>query len=206
MDRQVKAERAWLIPYRFREKLGSFEFGVLAALSLDRVLALMREPEPLHRFPNTMAHVFHSAIHRVSSQYAGDASRIWRGNPSSATLVRRFLEFEGAGPKIATMAANILVRDLKISVSDTYSIDISPDVHVRRVLGRLGLTRIEASDEELIYAARKLNPIYPGIFDLSVWEVGRNWCHPQAPECGSCYLERYCPTAMENAKRHKRPV
>jgi len=195
MDRQIKAEKAWFIPHRFREKLGSFEFGVLAALSLDQVLALMSRPEPLHRFPNKMARIFHSAILRIRDQYAGDASRIWRDNPSSATLVRRFLEFEGAGPKIATMAANILVRDLKIPVSDTYSIDISPDVHVRRVFGRLGLARAEASNEELIYTARRLNPTYPGIFDLSVWEIGRDWCHPQAPECWKCYLERYCPTA-----------
>ncbi|MFN8524828.1 MAG: hypothetical protein U0821_17160 [Chloroflexota bacterium] len=89
--------------------------------------------------------------------------------PSSATIVRRFLQFRGAGPKIATMAANILVRDFKIPVSDRYSIDISADVHVRRVFTRLRLIGRDASDEELIYRARELNPAYPGVFDLPIW-------------------------------------
>ena len=50
----------------------------------------------------------------------------------------RRLEFRGAGPKIATMAANLLARHLKVPFSDYYSIDISVDVQVRRVLSRLG--------------------------------------------------------------------
>ena len=195
MDRQISADRAWLIPYLMGERLGWFAFPALADVSLDSVHSLMREPEPLHRFVSQMAKTFFLAIQRIANQYCGDASRIWRGRPSSATLVRRFLEFQGAGPKIATMAANILVRDFKVPVSDTYSIDISPDRHVRRVLFRVGLAREEASNEELIYVARELHPTYPGIFDLSVWEIGRNWCRPRSLNCGSCYLQPHCPTA-----------
>ncbi len=200
MDRQWKAERCWLIPYLVKEKLGSFEFGVLAGLSREKIGAWMSEPEPLHRFPDKMAHIFYLAIQRIADQYSGDASRIWRDSPSSATIVRRLLEFNGAGPKIATMAANILVRDFKIPVSDKYSIDISPDVQVRRAFNRLGLTRDKASNEELIYTARELNPTYPGIFDLPAWEIGRNWCRPRAPECDKCYLQNHCLTANARSR------
>ena len=144
-----------------------------------------------------MADVFYSAVQRIAEEYSGNASRIWRDKPSSATIVRRFMEFNGAGQKIATMGPNILVRDMKISVSDKYSIDISVDAQIRRTFKRLGLVRENASNEELIYRARELNPEYPGIFDLSLWEIGREWCRPQGPECVKCYLNDLCPTAAE---------
>jgi endonuclease III len=142
-----------------------------------------------------MADIFHSAIQQIGEQYSGDASRIWQDRPSSATIVRRFLEFRGAGPKIAAMAANILVRDFKIPVNDKYSIDVSVDVQVRRTFERLRLIRKGASNDELIYAARELNPTYPGVVDLSAWEIGRNWCRPRVVECEKCYMQEYCPTA-----------
>jgi endonuclease-3 len=195
MDRQMKAEKAWLIPYAFRTRFGSFEFAHLQALPLERVTSLMSKPEPLHRFPDVMANNFYATVQRIASEYSGRASTIWAARPSSATIVRRFLEFDGVGPKIATMAANILVRDFKIPVSDKISIDISPDVQVRRVFTRLGLIAEGASNEELIYRARELNPTYPGIFDLSAWEIGRNWCKPKVPTCEACYVNVCCPTA-----------
>ena len=37
MDRQIRAERAWIIPYRFQEKLGSFSMTTLLALSLEDI-------------------------------------------------------------------------------------------------------------------------------------------------------------------------
>lgn len=91
------------------------------------------------------------------------------------------------------MAANILVREFKVPVSDRVSIDISVHVQVRKVFGRLGLIRPNASLEKIIYRARELNPLYPGISDLSAWEVGRQYCHTREPDCTSCYMNRLCP-------------
>jgi endonuclease III len=111
--------------------------------------------------------------------------------------VYRFLEFDGVGPKIASMAANILARDFKLPFSDYYSIDISADVHVRRVFGRLGLITPDASEERLssrtIFRARGLNPKFPGLMDLPAWEIGRQWCRPENPQCTACYLSEKCP-------------
>lgn len=197
MNRQWQAEKCWLVPYRFQERFGSFEFGKLATLSLEEVTSLFIQSPPLHRMKGIMAEIFHFAIQRIKEQYLGKASLIWRGRPSSAAIVRRFLEFKGAGPKIATMAANILVRDFKIPVSDKYSVDISPDGQVRRVFERLGLIRKDASNEEIVYTARELHPAYPGVFDLAAWEIGRKWCHPRSPECSKCYLQQHCPTAKQ---------
>lgn len=195
MDRQIKAERAWLIPYRFMQKIGSFSMDTLVRQSQSDVQYLMSEPEPLHRFVDTMSDFFFKAVRRIADQYQSDASRIWQDKPSSATVVYRFLEFDGVGPKIATMAANILAREFKIEFADHYSIDISADVHVRRVFGRLGLTPHDATVDQLIFRARGLHPEFPGLMDFPAWEIGRRWCRPKKTECSGCYMKDLCPSA-----------
>ena len=197
MDRQIKAERAWLIPYLISKKIGGFSMEKLIALSPDDVNHLMKEPEPLHRFVDIMSAHFYSAVQRIKNNYGGDAALIWKGEPSSAEVVYRFLAFEGVGPKIASMAANILARELKIPFSDYYSIDISADVHVRRVFSRLGLCPTAATVEQVIYKARALYPKFPGMMDMPCWEIGRNWCKSRIPLCGDCYMNDLCPTANQ---------
>jgi len=191
MDRQIKAERAWVIPYKISKEIGTFEFCRLLELELEQINKIFKKKQ-LHRFNDVMAKYFYLTIKKIHENYDNDASNIWRDNPRSATVVRHFLEFHGVGIKIATMATNILARDFKIPMKDYIYIDISPDVHVRRVFKRLSLISQNSSHDELIYCARELNPDYPGIFDLSCWEIGRNWCHPRNPNCDKCYLNQYC--------------
>ena len=192
MDRQVKAERAWSIPYEIFKEIGGFEFPKLLELSLENIVEIFSRKN-LHRFNEKMAEIFFLGIKKIHNEYNDDASLIWKGNPRSATVVRKFLGFHGSGIKIATMAANILVRDFKITMEDHICIDISPDVHVKRVFQRLGFLSKNPKEYELIYRARELNPLYPGIFDLSCWEIGRNLCKPKNPNCQECYLSHYCP-------------
>lgn len=203
MDRQMKAERVWRIPYDLKHRLGSFRFSDLANLSLHELEKAMKHPTPLHRFPDTMARNVHSAVRRIASQYQCDASAIWADSPSSATIVRRFLEFAGVGQKIATMAANILVRDLRVPVSDRYSIDISVDVQVRRVFSRMGFVPDDASEEYIAYRARELHPEYPGIFDLILWELGRTVCRSKQPVCDKCHWCDLCAYAAKVDARYE---
>lgn len=200
MDRHITAERAWAIPLRLRERLGSFAFADLERLSREDCTSLFSRPQALHRYNDKMAGIFHAAIQRIGSTYQGEAARIWAGNPSSAAVVRRFLEFPGAGPKIATMAANILARGFKVPMSDHCSIDVSVDVHVRRTMRRLGLVRGGGDDLEIVYAAREISPLYPGVLDAPLWELGREWCRPTDPLCGKCPYHRGCPSANVGEK------
>lgn len=50
-DRQMSAERAWLIPQRLGERLDSFAFSDLLALPQEAIDNAMALPVPLHRFP-----------------------------------------------------------------------------------------------------------------------------------------------------------
>lgn len=198
MDRQIKAELAWLIPYRFATKLGSFEFPILESLTIEGIRTLMAGPPQLHRFPDKMSTVFFEAILTIKNRHDGNAAQIWADRPPSAKVVYEFLQFRGVGPKIANMATNILARDLKVPLSDYFSIDISADVHIRRVSGRLGLVNSDASIGEIIYRARSLHPEFPGLMDLPVWEIGRNWCRPKQPVCTECYMKDVCHFNQNN--------
>jgi len=189
MDRQIKAEAAWLIPYRFATILDGFNFSTVERLAIEDIRVLMKN---LHRFPEKMSWNFFEATSTIRNRYGGNAAEIWADRPSSAKVVYEFLQFRGVGPKIATMAANILARELKVPFSDYFSIDISVDVHVRRVFVRLGLVNNNASIEEITYKARSLHPEFPGLMDFPAWEIGRNWCKPKQPICQECYMRDVC--------------
>lgn len=199
-DRQIDADRAWLIPYRLSQKIGSpgkptFLFSTLLKLSEDEIQGHMASPPSLHWLYKDMSRHIHAALRRIAEKYEGRTEKIWADCPSSAGLVYRFLEFDGIGPKIATMAANILVRGFKKPVRDYFSIDISPDRHVGRVLHRLDLIPKRASNELIRYRARDLNPQFPGLLDLPAFQIGRKWCRPGQPDCGQCFMQDICPTA-----------
>ena len=191
MDKQITAERAWAIPYKVYEELGNFNIDFLAKVELKEYKELFNKGS-YHRFNNDSAKYFYKAILKIKNDYGGDASKIWSNNPSSASVVSRFLEFEGSGPKIATMAANILARQFKIPMSDYYSIDISTDVHIKRVMERLGYLKEKATNTQIIYKAREICPEYPGIIDHTCWDIGRTYCHPKNPNCISCPLNIEC--------------
>ena len=195
MDRQFASEKAWLIPYTISEKLGTFSIEALAKQSLEDMKIVMSKPDPLHRFSDKMSNVLHSAIQRINTVYQGDASRIWMGQPSSAEAIYRLLQFDGAGPKIATMAVNILAREFKIQFADHFSVDISADVHVRRVFARLELCPPEPEPIQVVYKARALHPEFPGLLDSPCWDIGKKWCRPKLPLCDACYMAELCPTS-----------
>ena len=191
MDRQMKAETAWMIPYKIFQIFGDFSMKTLVSKSASDYVKVFRKYK-LHRFPESMGKVFYDAVQRIHKNYADDANNIWKGKPSSATVVYRFLEFSGVGIKIATMATNILARDFKIRFSDYYSIDVSPDVHVRRVMSRMGLVEKKASNDKIIYKARELSPDFPGIIDFSLWLLGRTTCKAGHPDCENCLVKKEC--------------
>ncbi len=191
MDRQIKAETAWMIPYKICQVFGDFSMKTLISKSKSDYVNAFRNNK-LHRFVDKMGEVFYEAVQRIHRDYADDASNIWKGKPSSATVVYRFLEFDGVGVKIATMATNILARQYKVEFSDYYSIDVSPDVHVRRVMYRMGLVEKNANNDKIIYKARELCPEFPGIIDYSLWQLGRDTCKAGKADCENCLVKKEC--------------
>lgn len=189
LDRQVRSSMAWRLPYLMAQEIGP-GFQDFEKLSRNWVRELIRTN--LGRYYNRFTDYVFDAIERIRIKYDGNASQIWKGSPKSATLVKRFIQFKGIGPKIASMASNILYRDFKVKVSDTMHIDISPDIQVRRVFYRTGIIDDQKSVDETILSARELNPVYPGLIDLPTWNIGNEICRPKEPKCSQCKLEPYC--------------
>jgi endonuclease III len=195
MDRQIDAERAWKIPHAVFSAFKTNNIDDLAQIKLEEYTKLF-ERESLHRFNPTMADVFLQGVLRIKTKYNGIASQIWSNRPSGSLVVQRFYEFHGAGPKIASMAAILLVKFLRVPLSDYSAIDVAADVHVVRVMQRLGYVDKNVPDnqarEQAISKAKELNPAYPGIIDAPCWEIGRKWCHAQSPECSKCIVRKEC--------------
>ena len=191
MDKQIQADRAWAIPFKVYKEFGRFDIDYLATVPLEKYIELFVNGG-YHRFNKGCATEFYEAIHKIKEDYDGDASKIWSGKPTSKTIVRRFREFKGAGPKISTMAANILIRQFKIPISDYEAIDVSVDVQVEKVMARLGLVSANPTREEIIEKAREMNPEYPGLIDRTLWKVGREYCDNSNPKCDDCPLKNEC--------------
>ena len=197
-DRQVRAERAWRVPMQLRDRLGTFEFADLIQLPEADILAAFSTRPALHRLPKIMGRNVYASLKHIEREYGGDAARLWSDQPTSAGLVYRFLVLPGIGPKIATMAANILVRGFGIEVRDRYSIDISVDRHVRRVMTRLGLVESGASVDAIIYRARSIPYIQdsltsrPSTSDVS--GVDLNGRIAQPARCMICVRRPRSPT------------
>ena len=191
-DKQIKADRAWEIPIKIAREIGGFDFDSFKRLSEDDFKEIFKI-NSLHRFNDKVASEFKKAIELISEKYNGKAKMIWdEPNISAATVVGRFLEFQGAGQKIASMAVNILYRDFKKEIKDLMWIDISPDIHVQKVFKRTGLVHNNASKEEIIWKARELHPEYPGVFDLPTFEIGVDYCKKSSPNCIACPISNLC--------------
>lgn len=191
MSRRIAAESAWKIPYEIYKILGTVDIHELGKKSLEDYTEIF-EKNKLHRFNKEMAKVFYEAVQRIIKRFNGDASCIWKNKPSSAKVISELLQFYGCGLKIATMTANILVREFKIEFSDYSSIEISTDVHINRVMKRMGYVSKDANNLVIVYKARELNPEFPGILDFACWEIGKKFCKSREPNCNGCKMRGEC--------------
>lgn len=198
MDRGIPFKKAWNIPYEIakREFNNDISFCNYAKLSLDDYIRIFNTPPYLHRYKLEMAKCFYLAVQRINDDYDSNVANIWKDNPSSYEVIDRLKDFKGVGDKIATMCCNILYRDLSVPFADLKAINVSPDIHVQRVFYRLGLVdNITEDSQKIMIVAKKLNPKYPGVFDLVCWMVGENrMCVNDLKKCQClrCPLDAIC--------------
>ena len=199
-DQSVKAEIAWSLPYRLKMRINSFDFDyIVNSLTIEDLEKIIKEKPALHRYPHKMATYIYKAMKKILREYNGDASEIWNGQ-SADVIVRRFEEFDGISHKKASLGTLLLIRDLDKEISNKQYIDIAYDVHIRRIFLRMGLVDKDTQDN-VIEAARKINPDFPGELTTSFWAIGRHFCHPTNPDCDNCPLNECCNEHSHNLKK-----
>lgn len=194
VDRGMQAETAWQLPGKIREILGHLDPAKIAQMSSDDMLALLERVKGKPRYLTDAAKTIVDLAGQVAKDYGGDARNLWRGQ-RAWEIQRRMERVYGVGPGIASMTVNLLssLGEIQLEAEDYATMDVKPDVHLKRVFGRLGLCSAEVTENELVDAARRLYPTYPGMLDAPAWHIGREWCHPKEPKCNACPMNDVCP-------------
>ncbi len=190
-DQSVRAEIAWSLPYKLKQRIGHFDVAKIAKMEPEGLGAILATKPALHRYPNTMARNLVFSAQRLVVDYKGHAERIWASPAKAPEIVDRFKKFNGIGHKKASLGLILLIRNFNLKVADTSAIDIANDLHIRRIFLRSGLTEIDSA-EAILDAARQLNPDYPGLLTTPVWVTGRTWCKVTDPDCTNCVLTKHC--------------
>lgn len=200
-DQSVKAELAWSLPFRLKERLGYFDVKKIVTESSPEMLAMLIKEKPaLHRYPANIARYIYAACELLITKYNGDANNIWNDKATASEIIKHLEEFKGISHKKAALGCLLLVRDLDVDIKDKENIDIAYDVHVRRIFLRAGFVEKDTF-EEVTGAARKINPSFPGRLTTSFWAIGRDICRPTDPRCERCPLETVCKK-MELSEVH----
>lgn len=191
LDRGTKAEIIWTIPFWIKTALGHLDPCLISVMSLEEIRqtveALPRKPRYTKDAPDTI----HSIARLVCERFHGDATKLWQ-NKSAAEVKLILQGIPGIGKGIASMALILLQRCRGVRFPDWNTMDVKPDVHVQRVLYRLGVSNV-LDEKAAVAAAKKLNPDYPGAIDSPLWIIGRRWCRASNPDCVSCWVNDVCP-------------
>ena len=203
LDQMMPAERAWaageyLVENCFQGTDGFWH--VISNTHLNSIKGICRTGYHGGAFAlgvksNSFPKNLKSAAKQIVDEYDSDVRNVWNGIDTKHVdeIYKRFIEFEGIGDALAKMAQFILVRDHGIAggkKSKRY-LSVKPDVHVRRVLFRLGISE-KQTPASIVSNIDKLNLRSQADFDWAVWTIGRERCHAGEPECTGCPLGRVC--------------
>lgn len=190
LDRGTKTEIIWTIPFWIKNQLGHLNPEQLSQMTTEQLADVLERLPKRLRYTKDAPQTVIELARIVTRECGGDAELIWRGR--KAQEVKDFLKrIHGIGEGIASMAVILLNRCRGIRFPDLGAMNVKPDVHVQRVLFRLGIASI-MSEKEALSAAVRLNPDYPGALDSPLWVIGRKWCRETSPDCVNCEMNRIC--------------
>jgi uncharacterized HhH-GPD family protein len=110
LDQQVSVQKAFSGPLELKRRFGTLDAARLAEADPAELDRVFRDKPALHRYPGTMAERTQDLAAAITSEYGGDASRVWGEAETGADLERRLLDLPGIGPMKARSLIAILVN------------------------------------------------------------------------------------------------
>jgi len=110
LDQQVSVQKAFSGPLELKERLGTLDAAEIAGADPGELDRIFRAKPALHRYPGTMAERTQALAATITSEYEGDAARVWNEAENGAELERRLLDLPGIGPMKARSLIAILVK------------------------------------------------------------------------------------------------
>ncbi len=112
LDQQFPMEAAFAGPWKLKQRLGHLDAERIAATDPEELLAAMRQPPVVHRFPGSMAGRVQAVCTIVATEYGNDASRIWKKARSGQELLERLQALPGFGEQKAKIFIALLGKQL----------------------------------------------------------------------------------------------
>jgi uncharacterized HhH-GPD family protein len=108
LDQQVSVQKAFSGPLELKRRIGTLDAAAIAGMDPGDLDRAFRERPALHRFPGTMAMRTQELCAAITSDYDGDAARVWKEATDGRDLQQRLLDLPGIGPMKARSLIAIL--------------------------------------------------------------------------------------------------
>lgn len=117
LDQQVSMEWAFKGPATIAERMGGLDAQAVAAMDREDFVGVCSAKPAIHRFPASMGRRIHQVCTVVSTEYGGDASRIWSEVDSADELHSRLRALPGFGEEKTKIFIAILAKRFGIQPS-----------------------------------------------------------------------------------------
>ena len=115
---QVPVQTAFLGPLKLQQRLGHLDATRIASTDPAALDAACREKPAVHRFPGNMSKRVQELCVLVTSEYGGDAGRVWGDATDAADLERRIRELPGFGDMKVIALGSVLAKRFGVEAAE----------------------------------------------------------------------------------------
>jgi endonuclease III len=141
----------------------------------------------IHKFPKAHERVWRIG-REIVKNYHGDARDIWKGQRANVVL-KRLTEMR-VGKQLSRFICKCLIENKIIKGS----VDVKADSNILNVIGRVyeGKSIPQKHEDRVISITRRIYPQNPSKIDLSLYDIGKQYCKKTTPKCAECPMRTNC--------------